>query len=307
MNFCNAFLTSFRRLEQMTETVMTAQKANRATIRRLQITASRELTGLLSGACRSRFRGQGMEFSDLRPYQPGDDVRRIDWSATARSGLPYTRIYEEERSRTITLLADISLSCSSAKRRLLSEAAGLLTFAAIAGGDRIALIAFSDRVERLIRPGRGVRQAQRITSELLTLSPTGGGTDLQPALNAACGLNRRPGLLILLSDLHCTLPLPLLKQISFRHDLVCLLLRDATETTPPIAGLTLFQDAETGKLRLLDLTSQKTRSAIIQNWQRSDDKLCRTLQTLSARTAFLQSDRPPLLDLIHLFRQEGKR
>jgi uncharacterized protein (DUF58 family) len=280
---------------------------NRAAIRRLQITANRELTGLLSGACRSRFRGQGMDFSDLRPYQPGDDIRRIDWSATARTGLPYTRIYEEERSRSITLLADISPSCTPAKRLLLSETAGLLAFAAVAAGDRIALIAFSDRVERLIRPGRGVRQAERIASELRTLTPEGDGTDLQPVLNAALGLNRNPGLFILLSDLHCTVPLQLLKQITARHDLVTLLLRDKQEVEPPPAGLTQFQDAETGALRLLDLTSQKNRQAIIKIWQTADTELCRNLQTISSRTTVLQSDRPPLPELIRLFRQRGKR
>jgi uncharacterized protein (DUF58 family) len=285
----------------------TTSTTNRAAIRRLQITANRELAGLLSGACRSRFRGQGMEFSDLRPYQPGDDIRRIDWSATARTGLPYTRIYEEERSRSITLMADISRSCTPAKRLLLSETAGLLAFAAVAAGDRIALIAFSDRVERLIRPKRGVRQAERIASELRTLTAEGDGTDLQPALNAALGLNRNPGLFILLSDLHCTVPLQLLKQITARHDLVTLLLRDKQEIEPPPAGLTRFQDAETGQLRLLDLTSQITRQAIIKIWQTADAELCRNLQTISSRTTVLQSDRPPLPELIRLFRQRGKR
>ena len=283
----------------------TAEK--RAAIRRLQITASRELAGLLSGACRSRYRGQGMEFSDLRPYLPGDDIRRIDWSATARTGLPYTRLYEEERSRTITLLADISPSCTPAKRRLLSEAAGLLAFAAVSGGDRIALIAFSDRVEQLIRPARGIRQAQRIASELFTLSPKGDGTDLQLALNAAWGLNRKPGLLILLSDLHCTLPLPLLRQITARHELVTLLLRDGNEIEPPPVGLTMFRDAETGDLRLLDLTSEKRRLAIASIWHAYDRDLIRTLQPLASRTAVLQSSRPPLPELIQLFRQRADR
>ena len=283
----------------------TAEK--RAAIRRLQITASRELAGLLSGACRSRFRGQGMEFSDLRPYLPGDDIRRIDWSATARTGLPYTRLYAEERSRTITLLADISPSCTPAKRRLLSEAAGLLAFAAVSGGDRLALIAFSDRVEQSVRPKRGIRQAQRIASELLTLRPQVSGCDLQPALHAAQGFNRKPGLLILLSDLHCALPLPLLRQISARHDLVTLLLRDGNEIEPPPVGLTMFRDAETDELRLLDLTSKKRRLAITNSWRDHDHDLVRTLQTLASRTAILHTDRPALPELIQLFRQRADR
>ena len=291
----------------MSGTGKAAASTNRAAIRRLQITANRELAGLLAGACRSRFRGQGMEFSDLRPYQPGDDIRRIDWSATARTGLPFTRIYEEERSRTITLLADISPSCTPAKRQLLSEAAGLLAFAAVAGDDRIAMIAFSDRVERLIRPGRGIRQAQRIVSELMNLSPEGVGTNLQPALKAAQGINRKPGLLVILSDLHCTIPLSLLRQITVRHDIVSLLLRDGQETAPPSAGLTLFREAETGKHRLLDLGAQKTRQTVAEAWKNHDLQLQQTLQTLSLRTAVLQSDCPPLPALIHLFRQRGNR
>jgi uncharacterized protein (DUF58 family) len=286
---------------------MTATIQNRAAIRRLQITASRELAGLLSGACRSRFRGQGMDFSELRPYQPGDDIRQIDWSATARTGLPYSRIFAEERSRTITLLADLSPSCTSAKRKLLCETAGLLAFAAVAGGDRIALVAFSDRVERLVHPGRGIRQAQRITSELLTLKTHGNGTDLEPALNVARSLNRRPGLIILLSDLHCQLPLTLLRQTRAEHDLVTLLLRDGQEMSPPQAGLTLVQDAETKQLRLLDLSSKKNRQAISKNWQDNDAEVKRILQGLSTRSTVLQSDCPPLAELIRLFSQKGHR
>lgn len=248
-----------------------------------------------------------MTFSDLRPYLPGDDIRRIDWSATARTGTPYTRLYQEERARTITLIADISRSCTPTKRKLLTETAGLLAFAAVSGEDQVALITFSDRVERLIRPGRGIRHAQRIASEIIAAVPQGDGTNLVPPLNAALGLNRRPGLMILLSDLHCRIPLSLLQQISCRHDLVTLLLRDRLETEPPPAGLVQYQDAETGGLRLFDLTSKATRSAVNNIWSSHDRQLRKRLERLRSRTAVLQSGRSPLPELIRLFRQGGRR
>src|SRR5512133_1626928 len=140
--------------------------ANRALVRRLELNSRRRLAATLAGAYRSQFRGQGMEFSELRPYQPGDDVRLIDWNVTARTGVPHLRQYKEERSRCLTLLVDLSASMAAAKRELLLETTALLAFAAAASGDRVALIAFTDRVEQLILPEGGMRHARRLLGEL---------------------------------------------------------------------------------------------------------------------------------------------
>jgi uncharacterized protein (DUF58 family) len=285
---------------------MTFSPSQRTALRRLEIVARRELAGVHFGTTASRQRGQGMDFSDLRPYEPGDDIRRLDYSASARTGIPHTRLYREERAHTLTLLADISPSCTPAKRQLLAETAALLAFAAAAAGHRIALVSFSDRIEGVVRPGRGSRQAYRIAGELLTLQPHGRGTDLQPALDAAGALNRRSGLMILLSDLHFELPSRPLRALCAQHELLALMLRNGTECQPPRSGLTLVEDCEQGGHRLLDLGSTATRDSIAQSWRRNDRQIQQELSRLAIRSAVLTSDTSPLPALQRLFQAAGK-
>jgi len=274
---------------------------HRTTLHRLEIIARRELAGVGIGQTRSRQRGQGMEFSDLRPYQPGDDIRRLDFSASARTGVPYTRLYREERAHTLTLLADVSASITLYKRQLLAEAAALLAFAATQAGNRLALVAFSDRVEQVIKPGRGLRHAQRIAGELFTLQAQGRSTDLQPALAIAGALNRRPGQIVLLSDLHAPLPGRQLQALCARHELLALLLRDAGETSPPPAGLVEVVDSESGQTALFDLTTAAQRAALGERWARADQATQRALARFGIRCAVMTSGQTPLPALRRLF------
>lgn len=277
----------------------------RSALRQLEIIARRELAGVGIGQARSRQRGQGMEFSDLRPYQPGDDIRRLDFSASARTGVPHTRLYREERAHTLTLLADLSASTTPAKRLLLAESASLLAFAAAQAGNRVALIAFSDRVEQVIKPGRGLRHAQRIAGELYTFQPRGQGTRLQPALATAGAINRRPGQLILLSDLHTELPGQQLQALGARHELLTLLLRDAAETEPPAGGLLQVIDSETRQTSLLDVASAACRRAIRDGWQQADQTTQASLARLGVRSIVAVSGHSPLLALRRLFMHPG--
>jgi uncharacterized protein (DUF58 family) len=281
--------------------------ATRALLRRLEVVSRRELAGALCGELRTRLRGHGMEFAEIRPYQPGDDVRAIDWNVTARSGTPHVRLFQEERSRTITLLADLSLSCTPAKRDLLLRAAALLAFAAVQNRDRLALIAFSDRVEQLIPPSGGRNHALRILHALHTLAPRGRGTNLAPPCEAALALNHRPGMIILLSDLHSELPQRLLRQVAARHDLLALLLRDPAESYPRTAGLLQLVDAESGRQRLLDLSTSAARTAVAAAWASTDANCGTTLARLGIDHATLACDRPPLPELLQLFRRRRRK
>jgi len=274
---------------------------SRATLQQLEIVARRELAGIGIGHSRSRQRGQGMEFSELRPYQPGDDIRRLDFSASARTGVPYTRLYHEERAHTLTLLADLSPSCTPAKRQLLCDTAALLAFAAVLAGNRLALVAFSDRVEQVIRPGRGLHHARRVAAELFALQAQGRGTDLAPALAAAGALNRRSAQMVLLSDLHCDLDSGPLRALCARHELIALLLRDAGETAPQRGGLTLVRDSEDGRARLIDLGPNAARTALAESWRQTDLEAQRTLQRHGVRSTVLYSGQSPLPALRRLF------
>lgn len=282
--------------------------ATRTLLRRLEIVSRRELAGAFSGEVRTRLRGRGMEFAGIRPYESGDDIRLIDWNVTARSGTPHVRLYQEERNRTITLLADLSPSCTPAKRDLLLRSAALLAFATVHNRDRLALIAFSDRVEQLIPPAGGRNHALRILHTLHTLVPRGRGTDLAPPCEAVLALNRRPGMTILLSDLHTELPERLLRQIAARHDLIALLLRDPAESRPQAFGLLQLVDAESGRRHLLDLTTSAARDAVAAAWASADATCGTTLARLGIDHVTLACDRPPLPELLRLFRQRrGKK
>jgi uncharacterized protein (DUF58 family) len=279
----------------------------RPLLRRLEIVSRRQLAGSLAGEYRTAFRGQGLEFAELRPYEAGDDPRHIDWRVTARTGAPHVRRYREERSRTLLLLADLSASCTPAKRHLQLEAAALLAFAAAATRDRVALVAFSDRVEHLLAPAAGRNHVLRLLTDLLTLRPAGTKTDLRPPLEAALALGRRPGMAILLSDFHAPLPEPLLRRVAARHDLLALVLRDAAENRLPTGGLLLCRDLESGAERLLDLSAGHAADALAQGWRETDRQLAAALGRAGVDHAFLASDASPLPPLRTLFARRRRQ
>src|SRR4051794_17477432 len=168
-------------------------------LRRLTLRARRAARERLAGAYESAVRGAGLAFADVRPYQPGDDVRRIDWNVTARTGVTHVKQFVEERERTVWLLVDRSASQRFRdKERLTAEVAALLAFAAAARGDRVGLVQFTDAIEQVIIPKKGDRAARRVVRELFAYMPRGRGTSLAAALT---GLRRkRRSVVFLLSD-----------------------------------------------------------------------------------------------------------
>jgi uncharacterized protein (DUF58 family) len=191
----------------------------------------------------------------VRPYEPGDDIRSIDWNVTARMRQPYIKRYVEERESIMMLLVDVSGSLSRAgsrmlKSRLAAEVAAVLAFAAIQNNDKVGLILFTDRVEKYVPPRKGRRHVLRVVREILTHQPERLGTDLSAALQLFARVTRRRSTAFLLSDFHATEYERPLRWASARHDVVALEIHDPLEEALPATGVMRWRDAETGKIRL---------------------------------------------------------
>ncbi len=219
----------------------------------------------LSGEYHSSFKGQGIEFDEVRPYVPGDDVRSIDWNVTARTGVPHVKRYAEERELTVVFLVDVSgsLSCGSA-RRTKSELAALVTsllaMAATENGDNVGLLNFSDKVEKFIPPRRGRTAVMRLVRDVLAAEGAGaGGTDIAAALRHFSNIQKRRALVFLVSDFLDEGFSHELRVAARRHDLVAISIADPCETTLPDAGLVEVADPESGDIVLVDTSSEAVR------------------------------------------------
>lgn len=238
-------------------------------IKRLEIISRHLVQDLLSGDYLSTFHGQGLEFSEVREYQPGDEVRAIDWNVTARMQHPYIKVFQEERELTVMLVVDISRSTEfgtrgGSKRELAAELAAALGFAAAHNGDRVGLILFSDRVELALPPKRGRLHVLRIIRELLMRKAVGKGTDLGPALRRLPSLARRSGVVFLISDFLAPEAAVKLKASGLRYDLVACRLADRAESQlQPGLGIIASRDPESGRLAWLDTDSASFR----EEWQ----------------------------------------
>ncbi len=233
-------------------------------IRKLEIQTKGLVNTLFGGEYQSAFKGRGMEFSEVRSYNYGDDIRQIDWNVTARTGDPYIKIFEEEREQTLMLCVDISPSGSfgsqsQTKMDLAIEICAVLAFSAIKNSDKVGLVLFSDHIEKVVPPKKGRTHVLRLIRELYTTRPTGSGTDIGGALSYVNRLLDRRAIVILASDFQDSgfdKPLRITNQ---KHDLVSIIVNDELEDELPEAGIIPLRDAETGKEILIDTSSKKVR------------------------------------------------
>lgn len=238
-------------------------------IRRIQIRTSRIVDEMLAGQYHSIFKGRGIEFEEVRPYQLGDDIRAIDWNVTARAGEPFIKLFREERELSVMLLVDLSASQSlgtnrQTKRELVAELSALLAFAAIGNNDRVGLTLFTDAIEKYVPPGKGKRHGLRLVRDILYTQPIGQGTDLAAALKHLGRTSRRRSVVFLVSDFldeDYEKPLQVARQ---KHDVVPIVVADQREMTMPNVGLIRLRDAETGQTVLLDTASRSNRKAYEQ-------------------------------------------
>lgn len=267
-------------------------------VRRIEIRTRHLVAESFSGAYHAVFKGQGMSFEEVRPYQPGDEVRSIDWNVTARTGEPHIKRFIEERELTVMLLVDLSGSLDFGsrgrfKQALAAELAAVLAFAATSNQDRVGLLAFSDRVECLIPARRGRRHVLRIVRDLLALRPAGRGTDLVLALDTLRHLLRRRAVVFLISDFQGAARPSLigraLSAAARRHDLIAVQLSDPLDQQLPPSGLLWLEDAESGQRRLVDTGSaawQAAQAAQVDAQEADDRQALREagIDRLAART-----------------------
>src|SRR4029079_6993145 len=233
---------------------------------RIAISTSHRVDELLAGQWNSAFKGRGIEFEEVRPYQFGDDVRTIDWNVTARTGRPFVKLFREERELSVMLLVDQSASQSlgthlQTKRELVTELSATLAFSAIKGNDKVGLTLFTDGIEKFVQPRKGTRHVLRIIRELLFCDPIGQGTHLRNVLDHLNGTASRRTVVFLISDFQDAGYERALKIASSKHDIIPLVVGDQREFKMPNVGLVRLRDSETGKMVVLDTFSRANRRA----------------------------------------------
>lgn len=251
-------------------------------IRKLEIQTKGLVNTLFGGEYQSAFKGRGMAFSEVREYNYGDDIRQIDWNVTARTGDPYIKIFEEEREQTLMLCVDISASGvfgseSQRKMDLAIEICAVLAFSAIKNGDKVGLVLFSDKIEKVVPPKKGQTHVLRLIRDLYSTKPDGKGTNIGDALSYVNRLLDRRAIVVLATDFQDDNYQKQLKMTNQKHDLVSIIVNDPFEDELPDLGLIPLQDAESGREILVDTSSKKVREEYrkrkLQHKKQLDDAL----------------------------------
>jgi uncharacterized protein (DUF58 family) len=280
-------------------------------VRRIEITTRHLVRDIVAGEYSSAFRGRGVEFAEVREYQPGDDVRTIDWNVTARLGSAYVKRYLEERELTVVFLVDFSASGRFGSRvrtkgELGAEVAAVLALAAARNNDRVGAAFFTDRIEHHIAPAKGRRHVLRLISELLAFEPAGTGTDLGAALAELEPTLRRRAVLFILSDFMTAGYEPVLGRLARRHDVVALQLVDPRERALPAAGLVTLWDPESGAWRRIDTSDAAVRAWFARRSEEFDRGLERGLRERNADLLRLETGRSYAEPLLSFFRRRER-
>jgi uncharacterized protein (DUF58 family) len=278
-------------------------------VRRIEITTKRLVVEGVAGSYHSVFKGRGMEFSEVRPYQPGDDVRAIDWKRTARMGAPFVKQFVEERDLTVFFAVDVSGSLrygsrALAKRELAAEVSALLAFAALRNHDRVGAALLSDRLDEFLPPRRRRNQVLRLVHEILA-RPARGATDLERALGAALANLRQRAVLFVVSDFVGAAPVEALKRAAARHDVVVIEIVDPRDLEPPAVSPVVLEDAESGRVAIVDGRRVAAFEAARAAAER--ELLHGTITRLGLDRLGLRTDRPYLPELLAFFAQRERR
>ena len=281
-------------------------------IRRVQIMTSRAVTDVVAGGYESVFRGRGMEFDEVAEYQPGDDIRTIDWNVTARAGRPYVKRYVEERELTVMLLVDLSLSgqfgtVGRLKSETAAEFAAVLAFSATKNNDKVGLITFTDRIEKFIPPKKGSRHVVRVIRELLYSDAQRGDTDISQALEHLSRVTRKRAVVFVVSDFIATGYEKTMRIVNGRHDVVAVRIVDPREVALPNVGVLEVEDAETGEITLIDTRSRRVRNDYESDATREADELADTFRSMGVDQMVVRSDEPYVHSLMTFFRMREKR
>ena len=283
-------------------------------IRRIEITAKHLVVDVFAGEYQSVFKGRGMEFEEVRPYYPGDDVRRIDWNVTARMASPFVRHYQEERELTVMLLADASGSsefgtAGGFKRELAAELAAVLSFAATTNNDRIGLMVFTDQVELVVPPRKGRRHVLRMVRDLLVFQPEGTGTDISLALNSMNLMLKQRSIAFLISDF-ISPPESYRRALaasSRRHDVIAIDLHDPAEREIPPVGIIALEDAETGDMVWVDTNDEAWRRSFEEQVRMDEEAKVQMMRSLAIDRIALENGQEYVSGLNDFFKRREKR
>lgn len=239
-------------------------------VRQIEIRTKGLVNQVFSGEYHSVFKGRGMEFSEVREYQFGDDIRNIDWNVTARFGHPFIKVFEEERELTVILMVDLSGSLmfgsvSKTKQRIAAELSAILAFSAMKNNDKVGLILFTDKIEKFVPPRKGRKHVLRIIREVLSFEPEGKTTNIKTALEYMNNTIKKKSIAFLISDFMDSGFEKILKIVGRKHDLIGVVLDDRREKEIPPLGLMKFIDAETGQERWIDTANNNVRQRINLN------------------------------------------
>ena len=277
-------------------------------VRKIEIKARKLSRNIFAGEYHSQFKGRGMAFSEVREYQPGDDVRSIDWNVTARLNKPYIKVFEEERELTVMLLVDVSGSrnfgtLSQMKRDMMAEVAATLAFSTIANNDKVGVIFFSDKIEKFIPAKKGKTHVLHIIRELLSFEPSSTGTDIAQALQYFTNAQKRHCTAFLISDFIGTGAMykPLLIA-SNRHEVNAIQIYDRREAELPNVGLVKFHDAETGNDLWVDTAIVNVRNDYAQAWRNSQNELEQLFTRTGIDHVSVRTDEDYVKALMYLFR-----
>jgi len=291
-----------------------------AKVGKIRILTNRLIDDQLSGDYHSTFKGQGVEFDEVRPYEAGDDVRSIDWNVTARTGSPFIKRYSEERELTVLFMVDVSGSQGYGSRgrtksELAAEVTALLALTALRNQDKVGLVLFSDRIVKYIPPRKGRDSVMRLAREVLAAGDGAeGGTDMPGALRFLNGVQKRRAVVFLVSDFMGGRGPGggasferLLRATARHHDMVCVTVSDPAESELPDVGLVELEDPETGDLALVDTSSASVRRAFAAKASEDREELRRFLLKTGIDTLDLATDRPYVDEVRALFKRRARK
>ena len=277
-------------------------------VRKIEIKTRRLSRNIFAGEYHTQFKGRGMAFSEVREYQPGDDVRSIDWNVTARLNKPYVKVFEEERELTVMLLVDVSGSrhfgtISQMKRDMMAEVAATLAFSTIANNDKVGVIFFSDKIEKFIPAQKGKTHVLHIIRELLSFEPTSQGTDIAQALQYFANAQKRRCTAFVISDFigFNAIDKPLMIA-SNRHEMNAIQIYDRHETELPNIGLVKFRDAETGRDLWVDTSITSVREQYASDWKQNQERISQLFTRVGVNSVSVRTDEDYVKALMQLFR-----
>lgn len=281
-------------------------------VRRIEIKTRGMVNQVFSGEYHSVFKGRGMEFSEVREYQFGDDIRSIDWNVSARFNHPFVKVFEEERELTVMLVVDLSRSGEfgsgkQLKNEIAAEICAVLAFSAIKNNDKVGLILFTDRIEKFVPPKKGRSHILRIIRELISFSAQGTGTNIREALEYFHHVNKKRTIAFLISDFIDEGYDKILRIISKKHDVIAVEIADPREEQIPAVGLMKFRDAETGKERWVDTANPAVRKSFERFWHTRREARHSMFVRSKVDAIRIRIDRPYIKPIVDFFQRRERR